>query len=120
MDTYSMIKMLSSKAKDKSFILQKLGILAFICSLYITYKADWGDLFTYNSVENIVAMASFVDEQDADYCFIAEKYYCGWPKFITPSYLNDPGNGCLVKDICLVEAEVNVWGCQNSTTDIVM
>ncbi|KAK0608418.1 hypothetical protein LWI29_030382 [Acer saccharum] len=362
--------MLFSKAKDKSFILQKLGILAFICPLYITYKADWGDLFTYNSVENIVAMASFVDEQDgvvrfisdappihyklkiqlfsllmknavekyesaefeaggykwklvlypngnkgknvkdhislyltlantsslplgwevyavlrlflldqskdnyltiqdaigkeshfhelklesgfdhfvplkafndasngylvedkcvfgtevfvtkersrvkaeclsmikdtssvkyvwkienysklnaayydsevfsagghkwkiqlfpkglrslngshlslylylqhftpdskvyadftlrivdqlqakhiaskADYCFIAEKYYCGWPKFVTPSYLNDPGNGCLVKDICLVEAEVNVWGCQSSTTDIVM
>ncbi|TXG71469.1 hypothetical protein EZV62_000048 [Acer yangbiense] len=27
-------------------------------------KADWGDLFTYNSVENFVAMASFVDEQD--------------------------------------------------------
>ncbi|KAK4856746.1 hypothetical protein QYF36_020708 [Acer negundo] len=56
--------MLFSKAKDSSYILQKLGILASFCSLYITYKADWGDLFTYNSVENFIAMASFVDEQD--------------------------------------------------------
>ncbi|KAI9195734.1 hypothetical protein LWI28_017603 [Acer negundo] len=125
--------MMSSKAKDKSFILQKLGILAFICPLYITYKADWGDLFTYNSVENIVAMASFVDEQDGvvrfisdapasskytNHCFTAARSFCGWQKFITPSYLNDPGNGCIVKDVCVVKAEVNVWGCQSSTADM--
>ncbi|TXG71470.1 hypothetical protein EZV62_000049 [Acer yangbiense] len=240
MDTYSMIKMQSSKAKDNSFNLQKLGILASFCSLYIAYKADWGDLFTYFSVENFVAMASFVDEQNdaigekshfhelklecgfdhfvplktfndasngylvedkcvfgtevfvtkergrvkaeclslikdtcsvkkiqiypkgldgsgsyltfyldlvhytpdskvytdctlrivdqlhskhiafkADHCFTPTNYFCGWQKFVTPSYLNNPSNGCLVKDVCLVEAEVNVWGCQSSTADIV-
>ncbi|KAK1591075.1 hypothetical protein Q3G72_001915 [Acer saccharum] len=233
MDTYSMIKMQSSKAKDNSFNLQKLGILASFCSLYIAYKADWGDLFTYFSVENFVAMASFVDEQNedkcvfgtevfvtkerrrvkaeclslikdpcsvkyvwkienfsklnepyyfseafsagghkwkillypkglsslkgshlslylkfvhdtpdskaytdctlrivdqlqakhvafkADHCFTPTNLFLGWQKFVTPSYLNDPNNGCLVKDVCLVEAEVNVWGCQSSTADIV-
>ncbi|KAK2650738.1 hypothetical protein Ddye_018227 [Dipteronia dyeriana] len=55
----------------------------------------------------------------ADHCFTPANFYCGWPKFVTRSYLNDPGNGCLVKDVCVVEAEVNVWGCQSSTADMV-
>ncbi|KAK2650736.1 hypothetical protein Ddye_018225 [Dipteronia dyeriana] len=257
------------KTRDNSYIFQKLGILASFCSLYIAYKADWGDLFTYNSVENFIAMASFVDEQDdaiekenhfhelklecgfdhfvslkafndasngylvedkcvfgtevfvtkergrvkaeclslikdtssvkyvwkienfsklhadnyfsevfsagghkwkielypkgstsakgshlalflysvdltpdskvytdytlrildqlhakhisfkADRCFIGSSTAWGWLKFVSLSYLNDPTNGCLVKDVCVVEAEVNVWGCQSSTADIV-
>ncbi|KAH7573323.1 hypothetical protein JRO89_XS03G0116800 [Xanthoceras sorbifolium] len=52
-----------------------------------------------------------------DHCFTAASNDWGWPSFVSLSYLNDPGNGCLVKDICLVEAEVNVWGCQGSTTN---
>ncbi|KAK2647015.1 hypothetical protein Ddye_022210 [Dipteronia dyeriana] len=60
------------KTRDNSYILQKLGILASFCSLYIAYKADWGDLFTYNSVENFIAMASFVDEQDGVVRFISD------------------------------------------------
>ncbi|KAH7511479.1 hypothetical protein JRO89_XSUnG0199000 [Xanthoceras sorbifolium] len=52
-----------------------------------------------------------------DHCFTAASNNLGWPSFVFLSYLNDPGNGCLVKDICLVEAEVNVWGCQGSTTN---
>ncbi|KAK1592993.1 hypothetical protein Q3G72_034114 [Acer saccharum] len=207
--------MLEANAEKK--LVEKLislGLFAF--DALHANKADWGDLFTYNSVENFVAMASFVDEQDgvvrfisdappthyklkiqlfsllvknavekydsaefeaggykwkirlypnglkhlngshlslfllladftpdskvyidytlrimdqlqanhiavkADHCFTASATSRGLQKFVTPSYLNDPSNGCLVKDMCLVEAEVNVWGCQGSTTDIVM
>ncbi|TXG71472.1 hypothetical protein EZV62_000051 [Acer yangbiense] len=55
----------------------------------------------------------------ADRCFIDSTNGWGWTKFVSLSHLNDPVNGCLVKDICVVEAEVNVWGCQSSTADIV-
>ncbi|KAK1590978.1 hypothetical protein Q3G72_000229 [Acer saccharum] len=64
--------MQSSKAKYNCFILYKFGILASFCSLHIAYKADWGDLLTYNSVENFVAMASYVDEQDGVVRFISD------------------------------------------------
>ncbi|KAL5849036.1 hypothetical protein ACOSQ4_007049 [Xanthoceras sorbifolium] len=52
-----------------------------------------------------------------DHCFTAASNDWGWPSFVSLSYLNDPGNGCLVKDICLVEAEVNVWGVARSISD---
>ncbi|KAH9753425.1 TRAF-like family protein [Citrus sinensis] len=34
----------------------------------------------------------------------------GWHKFIELSYLNKAGNGFLVNDVCIVEAEVSVLG----------
>ncbi|KAK1591646.1 hypothetical protein Q3G72_010983 [Acer saccharum] len=55
----------------------------------------------------------------ADRCFIDPANVWGWRNFVSLSHLNDPVNGCLVKDVCVVEAEVNVWGCQSSTADIV-
>ncbi|KAK1591499.1 hypothetical protein Q3G72_008683 [Acer saccharum] len=55
----------------------------------------------------------------ADQCFINSTSGWGSRKFVSLSHLNDPVNGCLVKDVCVVEAEVNVWGCQSSTADIV-
>ncbi|KAL5781889.1 hypothetical protein ACOSP7_006918 [Xanthoceras sorbifolium] len=51
----------------------------------------------------------------AHHCF-TDSIGRGTHRLVTCSHFNDPGNGYLVKDICLVEAEVNVWGCQGSTT----
>ncbi|ESR46015.1 hypothetical protein CICLE_v100034442mg, partial [Citrus x clementina] len=34
----------------------------------------------------------------------------GWPRFAELSYLNEAGNGFLVNDGCIVEAEVSVLG----------
>ncbi|GLU05135.1 hypothetical protein SLE2022_222510 [Rubroshorea leprosula] len=38
----------------------------------------------------------------------------GWAKYVTFGYFNLPGNGCLVKDVCVVEAEVTVLGVTNA------
>ncbi|GLT74689.1 hypothetical protein SLA2020_464740 [Shorea laevis] len=38
----------------------------------------------------------------------------GWAKYVTFGYFNLPSNGCLVKDVCVVEAEVTVLGVTNA------
>lgn len=35
---------------------------------------------------------------------------CGRSEFVKLSYLNDPGNGLLVKDVCVVEVQLTVLG----------
>ncbi|XVE82352.1 hypothetical protein DITRI_Ditri15bG0141700 [Diplodiscus trichospermus] len=38
----------------------------------------------------------------------------GWAKFVSLEYFYRSGSGCLVKDICIVEAEVTVHGVANT------
>ncbi|XP_021889441.1 MATH domain and coiled-coil domain-containing protein At3g58200 isoform X2 [Carica papaya] len=38
----------------------------------------------------------------------------GWAKYISLGYLNQQSNGCVVKDVCLVEAEVTALGVTNA------
>ncbi|TXG71474.1 hypothetical protein EZV62_000053 [Acer yangbiense] len=45
-----------------------------------------------------------------NYLFNASNQETGWARFATLSYFNEPGNGLLVKDVCLVEAEVTIHG----------
>lgn len=49
----------------------------------------------------------------ANYWFSASNPVCGWPRFVSLISLNLPNNGLLVKDKCILEAEVAVHG----TTD---
>ncbi|XP_018502334.2 uncharacterized protein LOC103944789 [Pyrus x bretschneideri] len=58
-----------------------------------------------------------VDQMHAKHkCFKGNNWFCtsnltwGWPKFISLDTLNEAGNGFLVKDACIVEAEVTVHG----------
>ncbi|KAI9195371.1 hypothetical protein LWI28_014243 [Acer negundo] len=97
-------------------------------SLYGSYISLYLDLVQYtpDSKAYTDCTLRIVDQLQAkhiafkaDHCFTPTNFFYGWPRFVTPSYLNDPGNGCLVKDVCVVEAEVKVWGCQSSTADIV-
>ncbi|KAG5555385.1 hypothetical protein RHGRI_012804 [Rhododendron griersonianum] len=44
------------------------------------------------------------------YWFSASRTDCGWSRFTTLSYLNLPSVGLLVKDTCLVEAELTIHG----------
>ncbi|KAM0984673.1 uncharacterized protein LOC126595172 [Malus sylvestris] len=48
--------------------------------------------------------------QKANVWFSTSKSDWGWPKFISLATLNQAGNGFLVKDTCIVEAEVAVHG----------
>ncbi|KAK2650733.1 hypothetical protein Ddye_018222 [Dipteronia dyeriana] len=45
-----------------------------------------------------------------NYLFNASNQETGWSRFATLSYFNEPGNGLLVTDVCLVEAEVTIHG----------
>ncbi|KAK1592655.1 hypothetical protein Q3G72_028333 [Acer saccharum] len=45
-----------------------------------------------------------------NYWFSASNPETGWARFSTISYFNQHGNGLLVKDVCLVEAEVTIHG----------
>ncbi|GLU05139.1 hypothetical protein SLE2022_222550 [Rubroshorea leprosula] len=38
----------------------------------------------------------------------------GWAKYVTFGYFNLPSNGCLVKDVCVVEAEATIFGVTNA------
>ncbi|GLT60240.1 hypothetical protein SLA2020_330130 [Shorea laevis] len=49
----------------------------------------------------------------ASYWFSGSSPENGWAKYVTFSYFNLPSNGCLVKDVCVVEAEVTVLGVTN-------
>ncbi|XP_068331848.1 MATH domain and coiled-coil domain-containing protein At3g58340-like [Pyrus communis] len=60
---------------------------------------------------------SIVDQMHArQESIIGHNWFCtsnltwGWPKFISLDTLNQAGNGFLVKDTCIVEAEVTVHG----------
>ncbi|KAH9684092.1 TRAF-like family protein [Citrus sinensis] len=50
----------------------------------------------------------------ADFWFSASNPESGWARYVSFAYFNKPGNGCLVKDVCLVEAEVTVHGISNA------
>lgn len=50
----------------------------------------------------------------ANFWFSASDQESGWARYVSFSYLNNPSNGCLVKDVCLVEAEVTVHGISNA------
>ncbi|KAK2650734.1 hypothetical protein Ddye_018223 [Dipteronia dyeriana] len=45
-----------------------------------------------------------------NYWFNASNLDTGWARFATLSYFSQHGNGLLVKDVCLVEAEVTIHG----------
>ncbi|KAK1591763.1 hypothetical protein Q3G72_013193 [Acer saccharum] len=45
-----------------------------------------------------------------NYWYSASNPETGWARFSTISYFNQHGNGLLVKDVCLVEAEVTIHG----------
>ncbi|KAK4856780.1 hypothetical protein QYF36_021090 [Acer negundo] len=45
-----------------------------------------------------------------NYLLNASNQETGWARFATLSYFNEPGNGLLVKDVCLVQAEVTIHG----------
>ncbi|TXG71473.1 hypothetical protein EZV62_000052 [Acer yangbiense] len=45
-----------------------------------------------------------------NYWYSASNPETGWARFATTSYFNQHGNGLLVKDVCLVEAEVTIHG----------
>ncbi|KAK1592111.1 hypothetical protein Q3G72_019683 [Acer saccharum] len=45
-----------------------------------------------------------------NYLFNASNQETGWARFATLSYFNEPGNGLLVKDVYLMEAEVTIHG----------
>ncbi|XP_011100689.1 MATH domain and coiled-coil domain-containing protein At2g42460 isoform X1 [Sesamum indicum] len=49
----------------------------------------------------------------ANYWFSASHSTCGWPRFVSHGYFNLPTAGLLVKNTCLVEAEVIVHGMAN-------
>ncbi|KAJ4708909.1 Ubiquitin carboxyl-terminal hydrolase 12 [Melia azedarach] len=49
-----------------------------------------------------------------DYWFSETEKESGWARYISFSYLNHSGSGCIVKDVCLVEAEVTVHGISSS------
>ncbi|KAK4418776.1 hypothetical protein Salat_2290400 [Sesamum alatum] len=49
----------------------------------------------------------------ANYWFSASHSTCGWPRFVSNGYFNLPTAGLLVKNTCLVEAEVVVHGMAN-------
>lgn len=44
------------------------------------------------------------------YWFSGANPETGWAKFVSFGYFYQPNYGCLVKDVCVVEAEVNVLG----------
>ncbi|KAG5555383.1 hypothetical protein RHGRI_012802 [Rhododendron griersonianum] len=46
----------------------------------------------------------------ATYWFSASRKECGGSRFTTLTYVNQPGMGLLVKDTCLVEAELTIHG----------
>ncbi|XP_016438883.2 uncharacterized protein LOC107764797 [Nicotiana tabacum] len=53
----------------------------------------------------------------ANYWFSGSHTFCGWPRFISIGYFSLPGAGYLVKDTCVIEAEVTVHG---ATTNNIM
>ncbi|XP_044487669.1 uncharacterized protein LOC123212557 isoform X2 [Mangifera indica] len=46
----------------------------------------------------------------AKHWFSTSQREYGWPRFMSFIYLNNTSTGCLVKDVCVVEAEVTVLG----------
>lgn len=46
----------------------------------------------------------------ANYWFSGSQTFCGWPRFISIGYFSLPGAGFLVRDTCVIEAEVTVHG----------
>ncbi|KAM3339016.1 hypothetical protein P3S68_031102 [Capsicum galapagoense] len=46
----------------------------------------------------------------ANYWFSGSQTFCGWPRYISIGYFSMPGAGFLVKDACVIEAEVTVHG----------
>ncbi|XVE65469.1 hypothetical protein DITRI_Ditri08aG0002300 [Diplodiscus trichospermus] len=46
--------------------------------------------------------------------FTASSQESGWAKFVSMAYFYNSGTGCLVKDICVVEAEVTVHAVANT------
>lgn len=46
----------------------------------------------------------------ANYWFSASSPFCGWPRFVSLGYFNLSNNGLLVKDSCILEADVTVHG----------
>ncbi|KAH9766476.1 TRAF-like family protein [Citrus sinensis] len=50
----------------------------------------------------------------ANFWFSASNPESGWARYVSFAYFNNPGNGCLVKDVCSVEAEVTVHGVSNA------
>ncbi|KAH0784235.1 hypothetical protein KY290_003833 [Solanum tuberosum] len=53
----------------------------------------------------------------ANYWFSGSQTVCGWPRFISIGYFSLPGAGFLVRDTCVIEAEVTVHG---ATTNKIM
>ncbi|KAL6952977.1 hypothetical protein U1Q18_041385 [Sarracenia purpurea var. burkii] len=52
----------------------------------------------------------------ANYWFSASRQQWGWNRFLTLTYFNTPNIGLLVRDICMVEAEVTIHGVATPTT----
>ncbi|KAH6808537.1 TRAF-like family protein [Perilla frutescens var. frutescens] len=50
----------------------------------------------------------------SNYWFSASNSTCGWPRFVSHAYFYQSATGLLVKNICLVEAEVKVHGVANA------
>ncbi|KAL3812224.1 hypothetical protein ACJIZ3_013492 [Penstemon smallii] len=50
----------------------------------------------------------------ANYWFSTSNATCGWPRFVSHGYFNLATVGLLVKNVCLVEAEVTVHGVTNA------
>ncbi|KAL3627477.1 hypothetical protein CASFOL_028840 [Castilleja foliolosa] len=46
----------------------------------------------------------------SNYWYSASSSTCGWPRFVSRAYFNTSTTGLIVKDICIVEAEVKVHG----------
>ncbi|KAG5632029.1 hypothetical protein H5410_003746 [Solanum commersonii] len=53
----------------------------------------------------------------ANYWFSGSQTVCGWPRFISLGYFSLPGAGFLIRDTCVIEAEVTVHG---ATTNKIM
>ncbi|GER25742.1 TRAF-like family protein [Striga asiatica] len=50
----------------------------------------------------------------ANYWFSSSNSTCGWPRFVSRSYFNMLSSGLVLKDVCIVEAEIKVHGVANS------
>ncbi|KAL7123584.1 hypothetical protein ACP275_01G113900 [Erythranthe tilingii] len=50
----------------------------------------------------------------ANYWFSASNPTCGWPRYVSQGYIVSSAAGLLVKNICLIEAEVKVHGVSNA------
>ncbi|KAG8370589.1 hypothetical protein BUALT_Bualt14G0132800 [Buddleja alternifolia] len=87
----------------------------------ITYKNTWRienfnslnqecvDSIPFNAADHKWKMQVY-PKGKANYWFSASNTTCGWPRFVSHAYFNLSTVGLLVKNVCLVEAEVIVHG----------